>query len=465
MLCSAPGPVRALRVEERRDDDDSVLTDGIALSYSYTAQIDEGPSVSAQLSDFARSLSVETAFTVLGMARALKTAGKDVVELEIGDSPFDSTAAARAGGMDAIKNNQSHYCPSPGIPEFRQAAAEFVRAEFDIPADAANIVAGPGAKVFQQFFCEAFLNPGDGVLVFSPYFPTYVPNIERRGARAVLAPLRQANEFRPDVADIERFLDEDRSPRAIFLNSPHNPTGGVATAQDLRDIADAVRGRDVAILSDEPYCHMVWQGTHRSLLAEPGMLAQSVAAFTFSKSYSMSGWRLGFAVASPEVADVIGKMINTTLSCTPPIVQLAGTAALKRDRKERDEAMLKFREKVVLLTEGLNRIDGFRTLDPTATFYVFPNVAPVCNKLGVTSHGLALYMLQGADEHFGIACLGGECFGQAGAGFLRFSCAEPNDRLKKALEFIPTALSRRDRVESWLAKNPQYRLARPYPAD
>jgi len=316
--------------------------------------------------------------------------------------------------------------------------------------------------VFEQFFCEAFLNPGDGVLVFSPYFPTYIPNIERRGARAVLAPLRQSNGFRPDVTDIERFLAEDESPRAIFLNSPHNPTGGVMTEQDLADIADVVRGRDVAIFSDEPYCHMVWKGAHRSLLSQPGMLPQSVAAYTFSKSYSMSGWRLGFAVASAEVADVIGKMINTTLSCTPPIVQLAGTAALKRDQKERDDVMLKFREKVVLLTEGLNRIDGFRTLDPTATFYVFPNVAPVCNRLGVTSHGLALYMLQGADEHFGIACLGGECFGQAGAGFLRFSCAEPNDRLKKALEFIPTAIARRDRLEAWLQKNPHHRLARPY---
>jgi aspartate aminotransferase len=421
--------------------------------------------VSAQLSEFARSLSVETAFTVLAMAKSLKAQGKDVVELEIGDSPFDSTAAARAGGVEAIRNNQSHYCPSPGIPEFRQAAAEFVRAEFDIPAEAANIVAGPGAKVFEQFFCEAFLNPGDGVLVFSPYFPTYLPNIERRAARAVLKPLRQSNEFRPDVADIEAFLDEDPSPRAIFLNSPHNPTGGVTTEEDLRAIADLVRGRDVAIFSDEPYCHMVWKGSHRSLLSQPDMLAQSMAAYTFSKSYSMSGWRLGFAVASVEVAEVIGKMINTTLSCTPPIVQLAGTAALKRDHKERDEAMLKFREKVVLLTQGLNRIDGFRALDPTATFYVFPNVAPVCNRLGVTSHGLALFMLQGADDSFGIACLGGECFGQAGAGFLRFSCAEPNDRLQKALDFIPTAISRTDRLQAWLAKNPQYRLRQPYPLD
>jgi aspartate aminotransferase len=421
-----------------------------------------GVFVSAQLSNFARSLSVETAFTVLAIARSLKDAGKDVVELEIGDSPFDSTAAARAGGMDAIKNNQSHYCPSPGIPEFRAAAAEFVREEFRIPAEASNIVAGAGAKVFQQFFCEAFLNPGDGVLVFSPYFPTFVPNIERRGARAVLTPLKQANGFRPAIADIERFLKDDASPRAIFLNSPHNPTGGVTTEDDLKRIADVVRGRDLAVFSDEPYCHMVWRGSHHSILSQPGMLAQCVGAYTFSKSYSMSGWRLGFAVASVEVADVIGKMINTTLSCTPPIVQLAGTAALKRDRKERDEVMLKFREKVVLLTEGLNRIDGFRALDPTATFYVFPNVARVCNRLGITSHGLALYMLQGADNKFGIACLGGECFGQAGAGFLRFSCAEPNERLQQALDFIPKAIAREDRVASWLAKNSQYRLAKPY---
>jgi aspartate aminotransferase len=421
--------------------------------------------VSAQLSSFARSLTVETAFTVLAMARSLKAAGKDVVELEIGDSPFDSTAAARAGGMDAIKNNQSHYCPSPGIPEFRAAAAAFVREEFDIPADASNIVAGPGAKVFEQYFCEAYLNPGDGALVFSPYFPTYLPNIERRGARAVLTPLKQANGFRPTVADIERFLHDDPSPRAIFLNSPHNPTGGVTTRDDLQRIADAVRGRDVAVFSDEPYCHMIWRGSHHSILSEPGMLAQCVGAYTFSKSYSMSGWRLGFAVASAEVADVIGKMINTTLSCTPPIVQLAGTAALQRDKKERDEVMLKFREKVVLLTEGLNRVDGFRALDPTATFYVFPNVARVCNRLGVTSHGLALYMLQGADDKFGIACLGGECFGQAGAGFLRFSCAEPNDRLQRALDFIPKAIARTDRLAAWLESNPKHRLAAPYPVD
>ena len=416
-----------------------------------------------QLSEFARSLTVETAFTVLAVAKALKAKGKDVVELEIGDSPFDSTENARSGGIDAIAANQTHYCPSPGIPEFREAAAEFVSREFDIPARAENIVAGPGAKVFEQFFCEAFLNPGDGVLVFSPYFPTYVPNILRRAARPVFAPLAQANGFRPAVEDIDRFLNEDPSPRAIFLNSPQNPTGGVTTQDDLRRIADLVRGREIAVFSDEPYCHMIWQGSHHSILSQPGMLDQAVAAYTFSKSYSMSGWRLGFAVSSAAIADAIGKMINTTLSCTPPLVQLAGVAALRKDASERDSVMQKFREKVILLTEGLNRIDGFHSLPPTATFYVFPNVAPVCNRLGITSHGLALFLLEAADDEFGIACLGGECFGEAGHGFLRFSCAEPNERLQQALDFIPVAIERRDRLEAWLGTHPQYRLSAPYP--
>src|SRR5262249_3523934 len=154
------------------------------------------------------------------------------------------------------------------------------------------------------------------------------------------------------------------------------------------------------IFSDEPYCHMVWRGRHRSILEQPGMMDQAMAAFTFSKSYSMSGWRLGFAVTGTAIADAIGKMINTTLSCTPPLVQLAGLNALKRDHAERDHQMALFREKVTLLANGLNTIEGFHTLDPQATFYVFPNVAPVCNKLGITSHGLALYLLEAADDKF-----------------------------------------------------------------
>lgn len=414
------------------------------------------------LSEFARSLTVETAFSVLAIAKQRKAQGKDVVELEIGDSPFPSTSSAKAAGMAAIQSDQSHYCPSPGLPEFREAAARFVQEEFGIPARAENIVVGPGAKVFEQFFCEAFVNPGDGVLVFSPYFPTYLPNILRRGGRPVLAALKQTHGFRPEIAVVERFLQTDPSPKAIFLNSPHNPTGGVMTADDCQALAELVRGRNVAIFSDEPYCHMVWRGKHHSLLAWPGMLEQSLAAYTFSKSYSMSGWRLGFAVAARDVAEAVAKMINTTLSCTPPLVQLAGKAALEQDARERDEIMQKFRRKVELLTAGLNRIEGFHTLDPAGTFYVFPNVKAVCNRLGITSHGLALYLLDGADDHFGVACLGGECFGEAGGGFLRFSCAEPDDRLRQALDFLPTALSRVDRVQRYLDTHPEYCLKQPY---
>jgi aspartate aminotransferase len=421
--------------------------------------------VTVELSTFAQSLTAETAFTVLATAKQLQAAGKDVVELEIGDSPFNSAAPAKAAGIQAIEQNQTRYCPSPGLPEFREAAARLVRDEFGVPAERENVVVAPGAKVFEQFFCEAFLSPGDGVLVFSPYFPTYVPNIERRGGRPVFAALRQANDFRPDIADIERFLADDPSPRAIFLNSPHNPTGGVATEEDLRGIADLIRGEQIAVFSDEPYCHMVWKGSHHSLMAQPGMLDHGVAAYTFSKSYSMGGWRLGFAVSSPTTTDSIATMINTTLSCTPPFVQIAGTAALEMDRSERDAVMEEFRRKVTLLTEGLNRLEGFRTLEPRATFYVFSDVSTVCNRLGISSHGLATYLLEGADDQFGVACLGGECFGEAGEGFLRFGCAASDARLQQAVDFIPEALSREGRIQAFLEAHPEWRLGAPYSVD
>ena len=237
----------------------------------------------------------------------------------------------------------------------------------------------------------------------------------------------------------------------------------MATEEDLKEIADLVRGRDIAVFSDEPYCHMVWKGRHRSLLEQPGMLDQCVAAYTFSKSYSMSGWRLGFCVTSRDIADAIGKMINTTLSCVPPIVQLAGMAALQRDTSERDEVMQRFQAKVERLANGLEKIPGIKTIDPQATFYVFPNVAAICNRLGITSHGLALYLLEGADDKFGVACLGGECFGEAGAGFLRFSCAEPDERIQQAIDFLPVAFAREDRVQAFLSQHPKFKLTQTYP--
>ncbi len=420
--------------------------------------------MSVTLSEFARNVTVETAFNVLVRARQLKATGKEVVELEIGDSPFATTESAKQGGLKAIRGDQSHYCPSAGLPAFRQAASEFVNAEYGLATTADHIVVGPGAKIFELFFCEMFLDPGDGVLVFSPYFPTYIPNIARRGARVWLSDLKQEHEFRPNLDEVERFLDEDPHPKAIFLNSPHNPTGGVAAEEDLQGLADLIRGRDVALFSDEPYDRMVWRGRHHTINALPGMLDQCVAAYTFSKSYSMSGWRLGFAVTCPPLAEMLGNLINVSLSCTPPMVQLAGIEALKHDNEESRRSMQRFRRKVEILVEGLNTIDGIRCLDPGGTFYVFPAVAEVCNRLGITSHGLAMYLLEGADERLGVACLGGECFGEAGRGFLRFSCAEPDQRLGQALRFLPEAFGRTDRVEKYLQAHGEFRLVSPYQA-
>ncbi len=415
-----------------------------------------------RLSELASHLSSETAFTVLAVARALKSQGKDVVELEIGDSPFPSTPHAKAAGIAAIETNQTGYCPSLGLAGFREAAAKFVGREFKINATTENIVVASGAKPFEQYFVEALVDPGDGVLIFSPHFPTYVPNLQRRGARAVLEPLRADHQFRPTAEAVERFLTTDPKPRAIFLNSPHNPTGGVATRQDLAEIAEVVRGTDLVVFSDEPYCHMVWSGDHESILAQPGMFDHVVAAYTFSKSYSMSGWRIGFAVAHPTVVDAIGKLINTTASCSAPLAQLAAKAALELDTLTRDDYMARFRRKVEMLSAGLANIEGFDVQPPTGTFYVFPGVKSICNRLGITSHGLAMYLLEGADDKFGVACLGGESFGEAGAGFLRFSCAEPDERIEEALKFLPDAICRTDRVSKYLAEHPKYVLVQKY---
>lgn len=409
-------------------------------------------------SHFASSLTTETAFDVLAVANQLKAKGKDVIALQIGDSPFPSSSSALIAGKDAIDAGLTRYCPSQGLPEFRAECARMVQEEFGIPATADNIVVAPGAKPFETYFCEAYLEPGDEVLLFSPQFPTFEPNIARRNAKPVYAALKQENEFRPDPADVEKFLATAKQPKAIFLNSPHNPTGGVATADDLKQIADIIRGKNIALFSDEPYCHMVWEGQHRSILAESGMIDQCLAAYTFSKSYSMSGWRLGFAVTSPATAALIGKMINTSLSCVPPIVQMAGKAALAKDNAERDSVMAKFHKKVQVLVEALQKVPDVKVLMPKGTFYVFPNVQPICDRLGIKSHGLAMYLLEAADDKLGVACLGGECFGAAGQGFLRFSCAESDERILQAVGFFAEAVKDHGKVQKYLESHPKYRL-------
>jgi aspartate aminotransferase len=417
-----------------------------------------------RLSSLACSLTPEGAFTVLAEARRLKALGKDVIELEIGDSPFPTTPHARAAGIAAIETGKTGYVSSLGLPELREAAARWANQTLNLPFEVGpeHIVVASGAKPFEQYFADGLLEAGDGVLIFSPHFPTYVPNLLRVDARPVLAPLLAEDQFRPRPSTVEHFLKNDARPRAIWLNSPHNPTGGVATAGDLAQIAELIRETDVMVFSDEPYCDMVWRGQHHSILAQPGMLEHVVAAYTFSKSYSMSGWRIGFAIAHPDVVSAIGKLINTSASCSPPFVQLAATAALEHDAPTRDDYMKRFRAKVARLVAGLDTIDGIEARMPDGTFYAFPDVRRVCARLGMTSHGLAMYLLQGADDHLGVACLGGECFGEAGAGFLRFSCAEEDERIDQAVAFIGEAISRIDRARGFLSTNPSFALRLAY---
>ena len=413
--------------------------------------------MSAKFSNFASSVKTETAFDVLAAARAWQAKGKDVIELEIGDSPFPSSTTAAEAGIQAIKDDHCHYGPSAGLPDFRAAASDYVNREYGLSTTTDNVVAGPGAKTFEQLFCEAFLNPGDGVLVFSPYFPTYGPNIDRRGARMVTSNLQESRQFRPNLDDVEAFLANDPSPRAIFLNSPHNPTGGIAQEEDMKQLADLIRGKDVALFSDEPYDRMVWQGKHHSPLAQPGMMDQCLAAYTFSKSFSMSGWRLGYAVGGAHIVDMIAKLTNSCLSCIPPFVQMAGAAAMRADLAERDERMQVFEKKVAMLVDALNKVDGISCLLPGGSFYVFPNVSQVCDKYSIKSHGLAMYLLDAADDKVGVACLGGECFGEAGAGFLRLSTAEPDERLLQAVDFMQTAFQNESAINGYLESNPHFR--------
>lgn len=397
--------------------------------------------MSVSLSRLAASADTESAFAVLAVAKRLIASGKDVIELEIGDSPFASSPSANVVGKKAIDEGQSRYAPSAGVLELRSAAADYVNREYGFKVSAHNILIGPGAKNFEQLFCETFVDPGEAVLVFTPHFPTYPPNIHRRGGRIVYSTLRHENQFRPNIDDVRHFVEAEPGAKAIVLNSPHNPTGGVATIEDLTAIADLVRNRDIAVLSDEPYDRMAWNDSHASIAAISGMLPQCVAAYTFSKSFSMSGWRLGFAVADASTVEVMTKLTNTAISCVSPFTQLAGAAVLRHDSHYRDECADQFRSRLQTFTSQLDQVDGITCAMPAGTFYAFADVSAICHHHGITSHRLATYLLEDADDKTGVACLGGECFGDAGQGFLRFSVAQPPERLEAAVAFIRRAVA------------------------
>ena len=418
-----------------------------------------------RLSTLARHLTAETAFTVLALARALKAQGKDVVELEIGDSPFPSTPHAKAAGHPGDRGEPDGLLPEPGparVPRGRRAVRR--RPSSDYRGRAENIVVASGAKPFEQYFAEALLDPGDGVLVFSPHFPTYVPNLERRGARAVLVPLRAENAFRPRAEDVAHFLATDPRPRAIFLNSPHNPTGGVATARGPgRDRRRRPRHRPGGLLRRAVLPH----GLGGAARVDPGRAGDARAR--------RGGLHVQQVVQHERLADRLrggpsrgrrgDRQADQHDGLVQPAVRPAGRAGRARARRgdpRRLHGPVPPQGRAAL-PPAWRRSTASASSRPAGTFYVFPDVRPVCNRLGITSHGLALYLLEGADDAFGVACLGGECFGEAGRGFLRFSCAEPDERIDQAIAFLPVALSRLDRIDAFLSKHPEFALKQPYP--
>ena len=300
--------------------------------------------------------------------------------------------------------------------------------------------------------------------MFSPHFPTYGPNIARRGARLCLSNLKAERAFRPNLDDVAQFLEKDPSPKAVFLNSPHNPTGGVAQPEDLAQLAALIRGRDVAVFSDEPYDRMVWEGRHHSLLAEPGMLDHTVAAYTFSKSFSMSGWRLGFAVSSKTTTELIQTLTKQPLCLVCrrlrswPVSPPCSTTGAYRDQR-----MGEFRSKVELLVEGLQQVDGVSCFMPGGTFYVFPSVAAVCNRLWHhVARARSLPSREVQTTGSGLPAWAESALVRPGSGFLRLSCAEPDERLRQAVSFMADAITRTERVTSYLAGHPEHRLAREY---
>lgn len=371
-------------------------------------------------------LGTETAFDVLVRARALEAAGRDVIHLEIGEPDFDSPAPVIAAGQASLAAGETHYGPAAGLPELRAAIAGWIGRTRGMQVDPSQVIVMPGAKPVIFYTALALLEPGDEAIVPDPGFPIYESMVRFTGATPVSWPLREARDFRPDPADLARLL----SPRTrlVILNSPHNPTGGVLTGADLDAIATIVRDRDLLVLSDEIYGQMLYDGEHASIATRPEMGERTVLLDGFSKTFAMTGWRIGFGVFPPSLIPPIERLVINSVSCTPTFTQRAALAALD-DGWPVARAMLgEFRERRDFLVPALNAVPGIACRMPAGAFYAFPNISG----LGVSAEDFADRLLQ---DH-GVATLAGTAFGPTGAGHLRLSYANSLEHLHRAVERI-----------------------------
>ena len=378
-------------------------------------------------------LGTETAFEVLVRARALEAKGKDIVHLEIGEPDFDTPQNVIEAGVKALKGGFTHYGPSAGMPQLRQTIADYIAKTRNVPVAPEEVVVVPGGKPVMFFVILALVEEGDEVIYPNPGFPIYESMINFVGGKAVPIQLKEEMDFRFDVAEFKKLIT-DRT-KLVILNSPHNPTGGVLTEKDVRDIAAAIGDRDIMVLSDEIYSRLVFEGSHHSIMSLDGWKDRTILLDGFSKTYAMTGWRMGYGVMRADLATAVSRLQTNSNSCTASFTQMAGVEALTGDQSSVDKMNAEFLRRRDRMVEGLNKIKGFSCRTPHGAFYVFPNIT----KTGWPSKKLADAILDEA----GVACLSGNAFGKYGEGYLRLSVANSIENINKALE----------RIDAWANKN------------
>jgi len=368
-------------------------------------------------------LGTETAFEVLNKARALERLGEKIIHLEIGEPDFDTPANVVEAGIGALRQGWTHYGPSAGLPELRQAIADDVSRSRGVRVTSEEVVVVPGGKPIIFFTLLALADAEDEVIFPNPGFPIYESMIHYVGARAVPIRLREEKDFGFDVDELASLIN-DRT-RLIILNSPQNPTGGVLSKQDVHDIAEVIGDRNITVLSDEIYSRLLFEGEHYSIMSVPGFQERTILLDGFSKTYAMTGWRLGYGVMRADLATQIARLMTNSNSCTASFTQIAGVEAIRGDQASVERMRSEFQQRRDVFVAGLNRVKGFSCRMPKGAFYAFPNIT----KTGWSSRKLSEALL----EQAGVACLSGASFGEFGEGYLRFSVANSLDNLKQAL--------------------------------
>ncbi|HTK68363.1 MAG TPA: pyridoxal phosphate-dependent aminotransferase [Candidatus Eisenbacteria bacterium] len=369
-------------------------------------------------------LGTETAFEVLAKARALEAKGRTIVHLEIGEPDFDTPASIRQAAIRAIEEGFTHYGPSAGLPEVREAIAQYISKDRGLPVAPEQVVVTPGGKPVLTFAVLACVNPGDEVIVPNPGFPIYESAVRFAGGTPVSLALREERSFRFGAADVEKLLTP--RTRMLVLNSPHNPTGSVLEPKDLDEIATLLRERDIFVLSDEIYSKILYEGTHETIATRPGMAERTIILDGFSKTYAMTGWRLGYGVMNPTLAKHVARLATNVYSCATSFVQRAAPTALLGPQDDVHAMVAEFRRRREAIVEGLNAIPGIKCAKPAGAFYVFPNVVG----LGMKSSQIEGALL----EEAGVAALSGTAFGSNGEGYIRFSYANSIENIREGLK-------------------------------